>query len=86
MSNITTIYKSKGLRHDLESDRVIFGLSVFRKIMDGLTYQKKYPLIDEHMSDSNIGARKKKNIRNHLFIIHGIINSVIKGERYKSMT
>ena len=32
------------------------------------------------MSDSNIGARKNKNIRNHLFIIHGIINSVIQGE------
>ena len=80
MSNITTIYKSKGSRHDLESDRGIFGLCVFRKIIDGLTYQEKYPLIEEQMSDSNIRARKKKNIRNHLFIIHGIINSVIKGE------
>ena len=32
------------------------------------------------MSDSNIGARKMKNIRNHLFIIYGVINSVLKGE------
>ena len=32
------------------------------------------------MSDSNIGARKKKNIKNHLFIIYGIINSVLKSE------
>ena len=80
MSNITTIYKMKGSRHDLESDRGIFGLSVFRKIIDSLIYQEKYPLIDQQMSDSNIGARKKKNIRNHLFIIHGIINSVMKGE------
>ena len=31
------------------------------------------------MSDSNIGSRKGKNIRNHLFIIYGIINSVING-------
>ena len=31
------------------------------------------------MSDSNIGARKKKNIRNHLFIEHGVINSVLQG-------
>ena len=32
------------------------------------------------MSDSNIGARKKRNIRNHLFIIYGIINSTIRGK------
>ena len=32
------------------------------------------------MSDSNIGARRKKNIPNHLFVIYGIINSVIQGE------
>ena len=32
------------------------------------------------MSDSNVGARKQKNIKNHLFIIYAIINSVVKGE------
>ena len=32
------------------------------------------------MSDSNIGGRRKKNIKNHLFIIHGIINAVVKGD------
>ena len=30
------------------------------------------------MSDSNIGARKDRNIRNHLFIVNGVINHVIK--------
>ena len=80
MSNITTIYKPKGSRRDLESDRGIFGLSVFKKIIDSLIYKEKYPLIDARMSDSNIGARKMKNIRNHLFIIYGVINSVLKGE------
>ena len=76
MSNITTIYKKKGSKHDLESDRGIFGLSVFQKIINGLIYKEKYPLVDAGMTDSNIGARKKKNIKNHLFIINGVINSV----------
>ena len=80
MSNITTIYKSSGSRHDLESDRGIFSLSIWRKLIDKLIYFEKYPLIDKNMTDSNVGARKKKNIRNHLFIIYGIINSVVKGE------
>ena len=31
------------------------------------------------MSDSNIGARKNKNVRNHLFIVYGVINSVLNG-------
>ena len=45
-----------------------------------MTYLDKYPELDISMSDSNIGARKNKNIRNHLFIIYGVINSVIQGE------
>ena len=62
------------------NDRGIFILPVLRKILDKLTYNDKYPELDIAMSDSNIGARKNKNIRNHLFIIHGVINSVIQGE------
>ena len=34
MANITTIYKSSGSRHDLESDRGIFSLSIWRKLVD----------------------------------------------------
>ena len=32
------------------------------------------------MTDSNIGARKKRNLKDHWFILYGIINSVLKGE------
>ena len=74
MSNITTIYKKKGSKHDLENDRGIFGLSVFRKIIDNLVYQEKYPLIDMGMQE------REKNIKSHLFIVYGIMNSVLKGE------
>ena len=80
MANITTIYKRSGSRHDLESDRGIFSLSIWRKLIDKMIYIEKYPLIDRNMSDSNVGARKAKNIKNHLFIIYAIINSVLKGE------
>ena len=60
--------------------RGIFTLPVLRKILDRLVYNDLYKTIDESMSDSNVGARKEHNIRNHLFIIHGIINSVNKGK------
>ena len=79
-SDITSIYKRKGSRLDMENDRGIFGLSVFKKIIDKIIYQEKYPLLDSNMSDSNVGARKKRNIKNHLFMIHGIINSIVNGK------
>ena len=33
------------------------------------------------MSDSNIGARKNHNIRNHLFVVYGVINDVLKKKK-----
>ena len=48
-------------------------------MLDKLIYLDKYPDLDTSMSDSNIGARKNKNVRNHLFTVYGVINSVING-------
>ena len=42
-----------------------------------MIYKEKYEIIDQSMSDSNIGARKKKNIRNHIFIVNSIIHDVL---------
>ena len=46
--------------------------------MDKLLYEDKYSYIDSEMSDSNIGARRNKNVRNHLFIVYGVINYILK--------
>ena len=43
MANITTIYKKKGSKNNLENDHGIFSLSVFRKIIDRLVYQENTP-------------------------------------------
>ena len=79
-ANITTIWKKKGSRRDLNNDRGIFVVSTMRMILDSLIYEDKYNDIDGNMSDSNIGARRNRNIRDHLFIVNGIINSVLNGE------
>ena len=80
LSNITSIWKKKGSRMDMSNERGIFVLTAVRKILDKLTYLDKYPDIELSMSGSNIGARKKKNIRDHLFIIYGVINDVLQGK------
>jgi hypothetical protein len=46
-------------------------------IMMKMIYRDKYGVIDESMSDSNIGARKNKNIRNHIYVVNSIIHDVL---------
>ena len=79
LENITNIFK-RGSRFGMNKDRGIFILTVLKKILDKLIYYDKYKDIDKRMTDSNIGARRDRSITNHLFIIYGIINSVIKGK------
>ena len=47
-------------------------------IKDKLVYNDIYKTVDASMSDFQIGARKQKNIRNHLFVVYSIINAVIQ--------
>ena len=54
-------------------------MTVMNKILDNLIYSDNYDEIDGNMSDSNVGARRKRNVKDHLLIIHGVINSVIRG-------
>ena len=78
--DICTIFKKKGSRLDLKNDRGIFILTSLRRILDKLVYDDLYNDIDNNMSDCNIGARKGRQVKNHLFIIYGVINSVINGK------
>ena len=49
-------------------------------IMDKLIYNDFYAIIDKSTSCSNIGGRKNRNIRDHLFIVNGILNNVINSK------
>ena len=72
---ITTIPKN-GSRFELKNKRGIFKLSVLRSILLWIIYNRKYDIIDKSMSESNIGARKGKGCRNHIWIINGINHEV----------
>ena len=75
-ANITSLYKQKGEKSDLNSDRGIFNVVKIRSILDRLIYNEEYKKIDSHMSCSKIGARKERNIRDHLFVINSILFEV----------
>ena len=80
---ITTIPK-RGLNSSMLTDeRGIFRCSVIRTILMRLIYNRNYKIIDNNMSDCNIGGRKGKGCRNNLFIINGIIHDVLSSTRKK---
>ena len=78
--NISSIFKNKGSRNHFEYYRGIFRVPILRTILDKLIYNDEYSNIDEHLSDSNVGARKKRNIRDNVFVLNAITNSVVNGQ------
>ena len=80
LADVSTIYKGKGSKKELINERGIFVVTVLRSILMKLIYQDYYSILDKSMSDSQIGSRKGKNIRNHLWIVHGIISDVLSSK------
>ena len=63
----------------MDAYRGTFRVMVFRNILERLIYNDEYQIIDSNLTDSNFGARKSRNIRDNLFVLYAIRNSVIKG-------
>ena len=76
--NITSLYKHKGSKHDFNNYRGIFWVTILRSILDKLIYNSEYPNIDINLTDSNVGARRGRNIRDNIFVICGIQNEIVK--------
>jgi hypothetical protein len=53
-------------------------VNIFRAILMKIIYEDNYDTVDENMSDSNVAARKMKNIRNHIFILNDVIKEAVQ--------
>ena len=73
--NIALIPKpgKRNLR-DISNHRGIFLNLKYRSILMRMLLNDKYDTIDDYMSDSNVGGRKGRSIRDHLFIVNGILH------------
>ena len=80
-ANISSFYKKKGDKSDLNNDRGVFNVVKIRSILDKLVYSDIYDIVDSSMSASNIGARRNRNIRDHLFVINGVLNDVQQNKK-----
>ena len=63
----------------MSSDRGILNVNKVRSIFDKVIYSDVYDVIDQNMSFSNVGGRKHRKIRDHLFVVYAAINDVING-------
>ena len=82
-ADVSTIYKGKGEKSDLSNDRGIFIVSIFRSLLMKLIYKDIYEVIDKGMSDSQVGSRKGKNIRNHIWVVNSIITDTLSTKKKK---
>ena len=51
---------------------------------EAIVYDDNYDIVDEEMSDSNIGARKEINIRIHVFMLKGVVNEAVH-DKFKAI-
>ena len=80
-ADVATIYKGKGEKCNLENDRGIFIVSIYRSILMRLVYLDCYNTLDSTISDSQVGGRKGKSVRNHIWIVNGIICDVLSNKK-----
>ena len=78
LCNVTSLYKNKGSRKDYDNYRRIFRVTTIQNILDKLIYDDEYQNIDENLTDSNVGARKNRNIRDNIFVLNAITNNIKK--------
>ena len=78
LANITSFWKRKGPKSDIDNERGIFILAVLRMIKDRMIYNDVRQVVQ--ISDSQVGGRAEYSIRNHLFVVYSIMNSVINKE------
>jgi hypothetical protein len=75
MCNVTNLYKNKGSKQSFDSYRGIFRTPVLRNIFDKLLYEDEYEYIDEQLTDCNVGSRRRRNVRDNLFVMNAVTSA-----------
>ena len=81
LCDITSIYKRKGSVNAYSSYRGIFRVQALRNILERLIYNDEYSTIDSNLTDANVGARQKRNIRDNIFVLGAVMNEAIQGTK-----
>ena len=72
--NIALIPKpGKGNLQHIDNHRGIVLIHKFCSLLMRMLLNDNYEKVDEFMSDSNVGGRKGRSVRDHLFMVNGIV-------------
>ena len=74
LCSVTNLYKRKGDRASFNSYRGIFRAPVLSNILDKLIHKDEYNNVDKNLTDGNVGSRKRRNVRDNLFVVNSIMN------------
>ena len=74
---VTTIPKKQKSQLDLINLRGIFLVPKLQGILMKLIYNSIIDVIEDNLSSSNIGVRKKKSPRDHLFVVYSVIHKTL---------
>ena len=78
---ITSIPKSKSKSPmELEGERGIFLVPKLRVVLSKLIYNSIIDIIEDQLSQSNIGNRRNKSPRDHLFVAYAVINETVQSK------
>ena len=80
---ISAIPKKRKCQADLKSTRGIFLINKVRMIFMKLLFNTNIQNIENNLSNSNIGGRKGKSARDHLFVLFSIISEIRKNKNSK---
>ena len=69
----------------LQYHRGLFLGSIFKTIIMKLLYRRNYKTIDSNMSESNVGGRKGRSCRDHIFIVNGAIQDALSSKDSKPL-
>ena len=71
---MTSLYKNKDDKNMFDSQRGVFRTTRLRNILERLIYND-----DSGLTDCIVGCRKKRNVRDNLFVINAVTNSSKNG-------
>ena len=74
VANVTNLYKNKGDKSKFDSYRGIFRIPILRNTLELLMHIDEYEKIDANLTNGNVGARRRRNVRDNLFVINAIMN------------
>ena len=77
--NITSI--KKGSQQEFDKYWGIFRVPIFSAILESCINNDEYGIIYNNLTYANVGARKSRNIRDNLFVVDAILNSIKKDQK-----